>query len=173
MSNDNMDKFFSQNREGFDDKTPSGKVWTRIERSLFGTKSFGLWNSVIVWRAAAAVFLGLSVFLFLNQRVSLKSVEDIASQQEFLDVESYYAAQISEKVSLIQSDESFMDDQFAQDFEKLEAMYSVLAEELKKHPSQKVKDALVLNMLVRIDLLNQQIQKLEELRTRKSERTEV
>ncbi len=173
MSNDNMDKFFTHNREDFDDKTPSGKVWTRIERSLFGAKSFSLWNSVIVWRAAAAVFLGLSLFLFLNQRVPVKSGEDFASQQEFLDVESYYAGQISEKVSLIQSDESFVDDQFAQDFEKLEAMYSVLAEELKKHPSQKVKEALVLNMLVRIDLLNQQIQKLEDLRTRRSEGTEV
>lgn len=173
MSNDNIDNFFAHHREDFDDKTPSGKVWTRIERGLFGTRPLSVWNSVVMWRAAAAVFLGLSVFLFLGQSVPVKSSEDIASQQEFLDVESYYAAQISEKVSLIQSDESFMDDQFAQDFEKLEAMYSVLAEELKKRPSQKVKDALVLNMLVRIDLLNQQIQKLEDLRTRRSEGTEV
>jgi hypothetical protein len=41
-------------------------------------------------------------------------------------------------------------------------MYSVLKEEMKNHPSQKVKDALVLNLLVRIDLLNQQLHNLEE-----------
>jgi hypothetical protein len=33
---------------------------------------------------------------------------------------------------------------------------------MKTSPSAKVKDALILNMLVRIDLLNQQIQKLED-----------
>jgi hypothetical protein len=40
-------------------------------------------------------------------------------------------------------------------------MYHVLKEEMKSHPSQKVKDALVLNLLVRIDLLNQQLHKIE------------
>jgi hypothetical protein len=41
-------------------------------------------------------------------------------------------------------------------------MYLVLKEEMKTRPSQKVKDALVLNLLVRIDLLNQHLQRLEE-----------
>ena len=49
-----------------------------------------------------------------------------------------------------------------QDFQKLDAMYQVLREEMKNHPSEKVKDALVLNLLIRIDLLNQQIKKLED-----------
>ena len=53
-------------------------------------------------------------------------------------------------------------DPFTQDFQKLDAMYQVLREEMKNHPSEKVKDALVLNLLVRIDLLNQQIKKLED-----------
>jgi hypothetical protein len=35
---------------------------------------------------------------------------------------------------------------------------------MKIKPSEKVKDALILNMLVRIDLLNQQIKKLEDSR---------
>ncbi|HEX5171206.1 MAG TPA: hypothetical protein VFW11_18645, partial [Cyclobacteriaceae bacterium] len=47
------------------------------------------------------------------------------------------------------------------DFRQLEAMYLVLKEEMKIRPSKKVKDALVLNLLVRIDLLNQQLHKLE------------
>jgi hypothetical protein len=51
---------------------------------------------------------------------------------------------------------------FTQDFQQLEAMYLVLKEEMHTHPSQKVKDALVLNLLVRIDLLNQQLHSLEK-----------
>ena len=93
---------------------------------------------------------------------------DRLAQQEFIDVESFYSAQILQKVALIRSDEAFLDDQFTQDLEKLEAMYAVLAEEMKKHPSQRVKDALVLNMLVRIDLLNQQLQLLEESREKRN-----
>ncbi len=51
---------------------------------------------------------------------------------------------------------------FTQDLEKLDAMYQVLREQMKSHPSEKIKDALILNMLVRIDLLNQQIENLED-----------
>ena len=167
MSN-RMRDFFESNRDAFDDRSPSGKVWTRIERNLFGAQPVNLWHSVIAWRVAAMVLLGLSVFLFLNPRVERNTRADNAAQQEFVDVESFYSAQISQKVALIHSDDAFLDDQFAQDLEKLEAMYAVLAEEMKKHPSEKVKDALVLNMLVRIDMLNQQLQRLEESRQKKN-----
>jgi hypothetical protein len=40
---------------------------------------------------------------------------------------------------------------------------------MKIHPSQKVKDALVLNLLVQIDLLNQELHKIEESAEEKSE----
>lgn len=164
MNNDNLKKFFESHRESFDDREPSGKVWRRIERTLFGSRPISVWNNIMVWRAAAVTLLGLSLYLLMGQQTPAKVREDLAAQQEFSDVESYYSAQITEKVSLIRNDAGFEDDRFTQDFEKLEAMYAVLSEEMKKSPSQKVKDALVLNMLIRIDLLNQQIQRLEESR---------
>ncbi len=173
MSNDKMDRFFADNRNAFDDKAPSDRIWHRIERKLFGAKQVRLWNSLPAWRAAATILFGLALAQFFGQRLPGAIKEDLASQQEFIDVESYYAAQISEKTSLIRNDAYFIDEQFTQDFQKLEAMYSVLAEELKKRPSESVKDALVLNMLVRIDLLNQQIQKLEESRKKPSTGAEV
>ncbi len=167
MSN-RMRKFFESNREAFDDKAPSPGVWNRIDRALFGSSRVSLWHSVKVWRAAAVVLLGLLVVQFWGPRINVPSREDRAAQQEFVDVESYYSAQISQKVAMIHGDDAFQDDQFTQDLEKLEAMYAVLSEEMKRRPSQKVKDALVLNMLVRIDLLNQQLQLLEESREREN-----
>ena len=83
--------------------------------------------------------------------------------KEFTDVETFYIQQISEKTELIdefQRQEGL--NGFTRDFQQLEAMYLVLKEEMKSRPSQKVKDALVLNLLVRIDLLNQQLHKLEK-----------
>lgn len=162
MSNDNLKKFIETNRDAFDHKTPSGNVWKRIERVLFGVPQVSLWSSVTAWRAAALILFGLSVFQFVFPRLAGRTSSDLSAQQEFRDVESFYFAEINQKVALIRSEGPFVDDLFTQDLEKLEAMYAVLSEEMKKQPSQKVKDALVLNMLVRIDLLNQQIQRLED-----------
>jgi uncharacterized membrane-anchored protein YhcB (DUF1043 family) len=173
MKNDELENFIGNNRQSFDDRQPSDKVWARIERALFGTRQISLWNSVSVWRAAAMILSGVIIYQLLSTQNPVKLREEAAVQKEFQDVESYYAAQIIEKVSFIRNDTHFVDEQFTQDFQKLEAMYSVLAEELKRQPSEKVKDALVLNMLIRIDLLNQQIQRLEETKSQKGKATEV
>lgn len=83
--------------------------------------------------------------------------------KEFTEVEAFYVSQISQRVEMIHEfpREDGLNG-FTHDFHQLEAMYSVLREEMKTRPSQKVKDALVLNLLVRIDLLNQQLHKLEQ-----------
>lgn len=156
---DHLDDFIDKNRAGFDDKEPSDKVWKNIEASMsFGSRSW--WNSLILWRAAAVVFMALSAYLMIPKQVS--KPEDL-SASEFNDVEAFYFQEISEKVELIdgfQRNEGL--NGFTQDFKQLEAMYVILKEEMKTRPSQKVKDALVLNLLVRINLLNQQLSKLDK-----------
>jgi hypothetical protein len=156
---DQLEDFVNKNRSAFDDKEPSGKVWDQIETSLPARK-VSLWNSVVIWRAAAVVFMALSIYLLIPENT--RPVNDVALK-EFNDVEAFYVEQISEKVQLIdefQRNEGL--NGFTHDFKQLEAMYMVLKEEMKNQPSQKVKDALVLNLLVRIDLLNQQLHSLEK-----------
>lgn len=159
---DELEDFIHQNRSAFDDKEPSKKVWEKVEDSLPLAKK-SLWHSVVVWRAAAMVFMALSVYLLIPKQQVRHAGNEVA-MKEFNDVEAFYVEQISEKVELIdkfhQSDEGL--NGFTHDFKQLEAMYAVLKEEIKNHPSEKVRDALVLNLLVRIDLLNQQLHKLEE-----------
>lgn len=159
MKDDRLETFIRDNREKFDDREPSEKVWMGIKNSL-GFKRHSLWNSVAVWRAAAVIFMVLSACLLIPRNVIRP--ENAAAMKEFADVESFYVKQISEKIELI---DAFQRNEgvngFTHDFQQLEAMYLVLKEEMKNHPSQKVKDALVLNLLVRIDLLNQQLHKLE------------
>lgn len=158
---DQLEDFVSKNRNAFDDKEPAEKVWANIEGKLaLNQKSTGWWNSVVLWRAAAVVFMALSAYLLVPKTGSRQA--DMA-MKEFTDVEAFYIQQISEKTELI--DEFQLQEGlngFTKDFQQLEAMYLVLKEEMKTRPSQKVKDALVLNLLVRIDLLNQQLHKLEK-----------
>lgn len=170
---DSLKEFINKNREEFDDKHPKESAWKTISENLPEGKEVSLWNSVMVWRAAAVVFMGLSAFLLINNVSSSKeksadAISDRQLQGEFQDVESFYSDEIAKKVALIDDfGGSFADDEFTQDFEKLDAMYQVLRDQLKTNPSEKVRDALILNILVRIDLLNQQIKRLEDMRKEK------
>jgi hypothetical protein len=171
---DPLEDFIRQNRAAFDDQEPSEKNWRNIEASMgFGHQAW--WNRVGVWRAAAIIFMVLSAYLLIpKNNVASTAVAD-GSLKEFNDVEAYYVQQISEKVELI---DTFKKNEglngMTQDFQQLEAMYHVLKEEIKTRPSQKVKDALVLNLLVRIDLLNQHLHQLEgELKKQKPESVEA
>jgi hypothetical protein len=159
---DELEDFIRKNRDGFDNRKPSARVWTRIEKSIFESRS---WSSpVVLWRAAAIFFMALSAYLLIP-RHAMQSQNAVALK-EFSDVEAFYAQEISNKVDLIRQ---FRRDEglngFTEDFRQLEAMYAVLKEEMKARPTEQVKDALVLNLLVRIDLLNQHIDKLEEARS--------
>jgi len=165
---DELEDFIRQNRSAFDDKEPSKKVWRNIDASM--QLQTGTWfNSLVIWRSAAVLFMVLSAYLVVTGNRTHES--DRTALNEFKDVEAFYVQQISEKVEMI---DAFQKNEglngFTHDFQQLEAMYMVLKEEMKTRPSDKVKDALVLNLLVRIDLLNQQLHKLEKEYSTKPEK---
>jgi hypothetical protein len=128
-----------------------------------------------VWRAAAMVFMALSIYLLIpeNGGVAMEQSNNDVNAAEFKDVEAFYFQQISEKVELI-DDYQRLDglNGFTHDFQQLEAMYMVLKEEMKVRPSQKVGDAMVLNLLVQIDLLNQRLHNLETEAEQKNQKDE-
>jgi hypothetical protein len=89
-----------------------------------------------------------------------KAVKPVATK-EFSDIEAFYGQQITDKMDLIRTISANNTTGFTEDMQQMEAMYMVLKEELNQHPSEKVKDAMILNLLVRINLLNQQLHQLE------------
>ncbi len=168
---DELQKFIQKNRASFDDQEPSETIWDAINQSLHWSRS--LWHSARIWRAAAFLLLGVTGYIIIYSSGSFLSErkESALIQREVADLNTFYANQLAEKVSLIEGLSADDYEQFTQDLQKLEAMYQVLLEELKTNPSPQVKDAIVLSWLVRIDLLNQQIHKMEKgLPSKKSER---
>ena len=163
---DELEEFIKANRSAFDDREVPEDSWKNISNRLSFQRP-SLWNSVVIWRAAAILFMVTTGYFLVSATLSRRG--DVKEQQasavtlkEFVDVEEFYVQQISEKVKLI--DDFKRNDGlngFTNDFHQLEAMYNVLKEQMKSNPTDKVKDALVLNLLVRIDLLNQQLHKLE------------
>lgn len=161
---DSLKEFVKKNREGFDAQTPPESAWHKIETSLPRVTKLVFINSLSFWRAAAIILLGLSSYLFFDKSNVKPEKQDVAALQGFNDLESYYSLQIKEKMTLVnrfQSQTGLTEDDVTQNLKKLEAMYLVLKEEMKNRPTQDVRDALVLNLLVRIDLINQQLNKLD------------
>ncbi len=155
---ESVEDFIRKNRPAFDYGMPREGVWHRIESSL---SIRGWWHPVSLWRAAAVLLLGVSILLYI---VPGRPGQQAASiRTEFADLEEFYIHQITEKVSLISAmDETIVQDDFTQDLQRLDAMYDVLRNEMERRPNPEGRDALVLNLLVRIDLLNRQLKDLED-----------
>jgi len=159
----NLNEFIRTHRQEFDDQEPADRVWRNIRKSLFKNRS--LFDNLSFWRAAAIVFMVTTAGLLIQRLGDTENGQ--VSLREFQDVEVFYNNQIAAKFELIEtsSDADGLLNGFTKDFQHLEAMYQVLKEEMKARPGKRVGDALVLNLLIRIDLLNQQLQKLDAPRT--------
>lgn len=160
---DNLEKFIKNNRKDFDDKIPADDVWYKINRRL-PEKNIHNW-----WKIAAIVFFASTVTLTYQNY--LKS--DVSSN-ELAELESFYFTQIDYKQSLVKKLQQINRQSvigIEEDMQKLDAMYKVLKEEWQKKPSKEVLEALTLNLIVRIDILNRQLQSIEEPEKNSSERS--
>lgn len=168
MKND-IEQFVKDNKDAFDDLSPDEKVWQGIESQIPKPKSSYQW----LWKAAAVIFFCTSVFLYLkpstpdnNTLQQIAVLEDQKLNSELEKVESFYIEMISTKRTLISSFQKdtgveLIEGDFELDLQKLDAMYDVLKIEFEHDPSKEVVDALVLNLLVRIDILNKKLAELD------------
>lgn len=93
---DSLKKFIDEHRQEFDQREPSSQGWARIKSQLPSNQS--MWNNVMVWRVAAVLFLGLSIYLFSTRTLNVPTRESARLQGEFSDLENFYVEQIAEKV---------------------------------------------------------------------------
>lgn len=154
---DELKDFVNKQRAAFDDKEIPEQVWKNVEQTLF-QKTIRI-KPLHYWQAAAVLFFALSSFLLLQNGLPFNKPGEA---REFADTEAFYAQQISDKIKLIHAVNASDLNGFTQDIQQLEAMYAVLKEEMERRPSEKVKDALILNMMVRINLLNKQLQEVDQ-----------
>ena len=151
-----MEKFIRDNRSELDDRETPGHVWPNIKFRLGGARPASIW-----WKAAAVFFFALSAFLLIRQTPAVPVGND---NSEFNEVETFYMEEISQKREMITdlSNMTVMDQEAERDLQRLDAMYEVLKEELKVNPSKQVVDALILNLIVRIDILNDELERVAD-----------
>ena len=157
---DKLEKYMIENRESFDGREPRDQ-WERIVGHLPGRRQTIHW----MWKAAAVIFFFSTVGLALRPlgENSTALTAEAVEANDFREVEQFYFSEISEKRNLIdelQRDEITDFDALAE-LQKLDAMYLVLRKQYEENPSPDVVDALTLNLLVRIDLLNRTLEILD------------
>lgn len=171
---DPLENFIRKNRHEFDDVEPSKNVWEKIyQQQHSGGPNW-------LWKAAAVLFFLTSSFLLYQQEFkddsNLLASDTEQLDDEFRSVESFYFKKISEKKEMIYNFEEshlIIDRNVEHDLQKLDAMYAVLKDELKNNPSKKVVDALILNLLVRVDILNKTLEELEDTSSKKVKESNV
>jgi len=166
---DRFEKFVDENRDEFDNEIPKERVWKRIKRKL--DENPGSLLSIFLWKAAAVIFFGLSSFLLFQnymqgQRSKDRLAEIALARDEFSEVEDYYISLISNKEQELDDFENSGESDYRTDLGNLDAIYQVLKEEMEKDPSKEVIDALILNLISRIDILNREVEKLSDEQNR-------
>lgn len=191
---DKLERFIRDNREDFDVFEPRLDLWKDIEqglekgkgqfesgtepappgsggkvRPLYG-RSLGR-SRQFDWRVAAAVTLLMltSGFLYLNHQYGLtKQPEVVAASpayaSEFVQYTRLIDAKRAELKQLTESNPALYQ-QFATDLERLENSYKNLKADLPKNPNQEVLiQAMIQNLQLQIDLLNQQLNVIQRIK---------
>ncbi|MDH3710144.1 MAG: hypothetical protein OER04_09670 [Cyclobacteriaceae bacterium] len=160
---DNLEQLIRSQREAFDHKEPRAKLWDRIETQMDKKGDHWSW----MWKAAVAVLIPVCAFLLWERSQQVPYEQAMAQlDPEFEETEMYYTQLISEKQILIdnfQTDDPAVKETFKQDLAALDSMYLELKSEFIETNNTTVIDAMIYNLQLRMDLLNQQIMILEKI----------
>ena len=171
---DKLEKFAKNHREEFDSDSPSPEVWDKIDKVLEPNRNLSSTNSLAWMWKAAAVLLFVSTFYLLIDKWQQKEpvAEFFPELEEFEEVETYYLTQIEDrKIKLTEyQGELPLTRDFFEDLSSLDSMYWLLKDEVTQTGSnEKVLDAMVQNLQLKIEILNRQLMILEKLKEKTNE----
>jgi len=165
---DILEKFILDHREDFDDANPSPRVWDQIQSGLGHHRRRNVPLRGWIWKAAAAVFFLSTSILILQNYWNLPSGEEIAFTKDFTNTEEYYTGLIQLKQTELRS--QFTGDrnlivEFADDIMELDSVYQVLKEEYQCNNDELVMDAMIRNLQIRLEIMDQQLQIIQHIKS--------
>ncbi len=171
-----LEDFIKNNREQFDDAEPANELWQRIERRLprqtpdekFQKTTFSVG---FVFRVAAAVVLIMAIcftgYLKFSSRVDLTTINPEYAQQQ-----AHYASLVETKRSELKTvtrTDPQLYQEFDTEFARMDSVYKRLKNELPVSPDrEKVLRAMIQNLQIQTQVLNQQLNMVEQYNKMKS-----
>lgn len=171
--NDRMEDFVKKHRAAFDEAEPNSGLWDRIAADLDSEEPAvekPKRNYQWMWKAAAVVFICLTAGL-LAERSWKQSEEVVAEVQEestdIEEVENYYSGIIEKRkteIRLVMERKNVVDEELLSDLDGLDSMYRDLKNELQRNQNnEKVVNAMIRNLQLRVEILNKQLEILDQL----------
>jgi len=188
-----IDDFIRNNREDFDDEVPSAQVWNQIDQRLAGNIKKAKVVSFRVSRiaAAAAVLLLLTAgaLYWFNSKPNTtgpsitkteQTVDPAVAEKALLNEinpayakELYHFTQLIElkqgELKLMEKENPQLYKQFVSEINKLDSSYIALKQELPANPNrEQLLEAMIRNLQVQMDLLNQQLLIIQQIKQSKN-----
>ena len=171
---DRLEKLIRENRDSFDDKSPRKNVWAAIEKEMgFSQEKPATRHLNLVWKAAAVLFLFTSLWLVYDKYSGNHKTDTIAVAEsdvpQLTEAEKFYTAMIDEKkaeiIKLSQGHQQLRKE-FLYSLHDLDSMYSVLKTQLPEGNANEIADAMIMNLQLRINILNKQLEILKEIKNK-------
>ncbi|HTE25775.1 hypothetical protein [Flavitalea sp.] len=189
-----LEDFIKENRTEFDSEEPSPKVWNAIEKEVAEPeKKSGAKITVFSrWLIAASVVVAISAgAYFLLTRNNERSLSDNETrgrnpveQNNILDeINPTYAKEVYHFTQLIElkqnelkqigKDQPELYRQFMGDITTLDSAYNKLRKELPANPNrEQLLEAMIQNLQLQTDLLNQQLRVIKQIKQSKTSSNE-
>ncbi len=175
-----IEKFISEHKSEFDNEIPELKIWAAIDKELDQKSNARpvrrLWTPLRI-AASIIILIGIGVYAgsFLNQNDSFEGYTS-EKMEEFVEVENYYRAQYSKRVSNLSGYQ--VDPTFQSDIQEFDEVIEELKEALKEAPKgaeEQIIGSIIQNYQTRIDILERIYSKIKKdaPTNNKKERDEV
>lgn len=169
----NIEEYIKANKKAFDVEFPPGDLWDRIEEGL-DKGSIKKPSRLLFWFSIAASLTLIGSFIFIYTYRNQNRDFDIADiNPAYARKEMKFASLIEEKKDSLMVFEKNNPDlyrKFSTDLNDLDADYIRLKEELQTSPNRKlVMKAMVKNLEIQLQLINQQLSIINEVDQYKKE----
>lgn len=167
---DRLEKFIKSHRAEMDGKNPGKNLWADIEKELNqSANQKHITRPVIIWRAAAVILLLITSWLafdkvYQNQEGN-ESYEVTEVSPQLLEAETFYISLINQKRGEIKImiEKHDPGNDFLNEIDKLDSMYAILKQDMKNGNKANLIDAMILNLQLRIEILNQQLKIIQSI----------
>ena len=174
-----IEKFVRENREAFDSYQPGDRVLNNLEKVFCApTAKTGIVRKMpwLKWSAAAAILI------FITSGVVYFSSSNSASSEmstaKHADIPAEYAEEVyhftrlieikHQELKKIRKDEPELYRKFSADITRLDSSYQVLKQELPGNPNEELLlGAMIENLRIQIDLLNEQLTIIKKIKDTK------
>lgn len=190
-----LDDFIHNHRDEFDSDLPSSQVWNKIDERLSTKKAKVVPINWIRWSAAAAVviLIGAATLYWFNSNpvvsepVTVKTgvtAPVIVDSNLLNEINPAYAKELYHFTQLIELKQDELKQlekenpelykQFVSDINRLDSSYNVLKRELPANPNrEQLLEAMIGNLQVQMDMLNQQLQIIQQIKQSKNKNNDA